>query len=156
MDPDARSDTVSGAYAGNADKAFWLPEVPPESVFLGGICTMDSYTERQQQPYTMVLFGGENGEHLPNLTQVSVWAYAPCVHGIEFVYDSGGHAPTRRILGVRSRNEFYDTSEGTTTLVDHPQADKSILDIDGPGGERITQITRYGSSWGLVIGLNVS
>jgi hypothetical protein len=155
MDPGPRLDMISGAYASHSDEAFWLPEVPPESVLLGGLCEMDSYTERQQEPYTMVLFGGEKGEHLSNLTQVFVWTYGSYVHGIEFVYGIGGPAPADRILGVRPRSEFLGLLEGVTTQVDHHEADKTALDIDGPGGERIIQITRHASGWGLLIGLRV-
>ncbi|RYP53939.1 hypothetical protein DL769_010434 [Monosporascus sp. CRB-8-3] len=116
--------------AGKLDKplrchAFWLPEIPGPQLHLNDE-SFSAYESviAKHQPLRYVLFGGQNGTDLRNLTGISV-SCLDNFHGIEFHYDNNSIPLERRKLGP-----FLD--------YDYPKV--VHFPINGPEGELVTGV----------------
>jgi hypothetical protein len=114
----------------------WYPQVPADSLELSGVelRRLISYTDFT--PFSVCLFGGQNGELLPYLTQITVWTveapqYALWENrfpwGVAFHYDRLVDGCETKTLGV------IPQMEGNLVQTHNFQ-------ISSGEGERITRI----------------
>ena len=95
----------------------WLPEVPGAGLsFLGNDLEFNSRQSIDRlKPFTWVLFGGRNGEHLQYLTGMTLWVrdfanqrrdqYKNAMLGIEFTYNRPIDGKDSVIMGKRPNLE---------------------------------------------------
>ncbi|KAH7166462.1 hypothetical protein EDB81DRAFT_866230 [Dactylonectria macrodidyma] len=123
--------------AKSGESAVWYPDIPDPALRLLGIRDERLVRCLDHVPYSMCLFGGDNGQLLPCLTHMVVWIidrsalgiYADHTYiwAIEFHYNSSADGVQPMILG-RIPEEDPDNSE---------QRSSYRVSIDSHGGERI-------------------
>ena len=118
--------------------ALWLPDNPPRNLFFNeGSLSRGDLLVPGYRPIIWNLFGGEDGSRLSSLVQLITIVDKNRLQSIQFV-----HRTSRTRAGSKKRyNGYLDVGN-------HPQPSsyrsfgtQCVFDIDGPGGERITDIT---------------
>lgn len=117
--------------------ALWIPDNPPRNLFFNeeslycGDILVPGY-----RPIKWMLFGGEDGSRLWSIVYVLATVTNNRLKAIDFVYRSsrtraGSNITYRRSLDTGSFPEPYSSQSIGSLLV---------FDIDGPGGERISDV----------------
>lgn len=143
--------TVSG------ESALWYPELPDPTLQLMPVQSQRLPRLMGHMPYSMCLFGGNDGRLLPYLTEIAVW--------IVDRSDLGIHADNFHIWAL----EFHYSSqeEGLKSLIvgQVPEADpvtgtykrhRYQVFIDSPNGERINGVDTLFQDPFFPFGLTVS
>ena len=112
-------------------EAVWYPSVPRHNL---SFCKSNllSETEGESEPFSYLIFGGDNGHLLSELIKVSAIVRSPyrlSLCGFEFEYEINGHSHTE-CLG-----HTFPPPE-----VDVCIFERHTFNIDGPGGERSDKV----------------
>lgn len=113
----------------------WVPQIPPcvkDLHFnLNAFYRLNPETT-SNCPISWVLFGDHDGDQLWYLTQIAVWKYQERPSKICFAY--------RKRMKTESRTLELNWSEGPSQMCKSGEICQWVFDIDGPGGERISQV----------------
>jgi len=114
----------------------WLPGHPPQNLFLNFFneksVSWRDYLVRGYRPIVWTLFGDEDGSKLGELTKIFPM-YDGCLHSLKFLY---GNTPP-----AQSETEYLRSLD-LAQIAELPYSSCNVeeFDIDGPGGERISEI----------------
>lgn len=129
------------------DNAFWHPDIPDDRLIFRGAGPSSAGGRRKHYPFSGILFGGISGQHLPHLTLIVFWVerrIGPMNQergfGISVRYDIqvDGHK-VHNFGQVPGCHQAWPGGKGTKEQFKKQFKKIGIL-IDGPGGERITQL----------------
>jgi hypothetical protein len=119
------------------DTAAWIPRTPRASL------VFDHHAESLDsdllcfRPLTWLDFGGPAGIYLPNIIGISVSVFDwSTIFGISFRYNTKVDGRLVHTLGKEP--PFYSPVERFPVGMGGDHAE--VMDIDGPGGERITTV----------------
>ncbi|KAH7242958.1 hypothetical protein B0J15DRAFT_501660 [Fusarium solani] len=130
-----QSKTVSG------ESALWYPELPDPTLQLMPVQSQRLPRLMGHMPYSICLFGGNDGRLLPYLTEIAVW--------IVDRSDLGIHADNFHIWALEFHYSSQEESLKPFILGQVPEADPGTgtykccryqVSIDSPNGERINGV----------------
>jgi hypothetical protein len=131
------------------DNAFWLPDLPSDQLVFRGAGPSSAGGRRKHYPFSTILFGGLSGEHLPHLTKVTFWIekrISPVGRehergfGISVEYDIQVDGRKIHTFGqVPGCHQAWPGGRGSEEEFTR-QFKRIPVRVDGPGGERITQL----------------
>ncbi|KFA76645.1 hypothetical protein S40288_05956 [Stachybotrys chartarum IBT 40288] len=116
------------------DTTLWYPEIPyPNFSFLGVSENLHLSDQNQELPLCFNVFGGDNGERIENLSTISFETkeVGAMIYEIVGFHTNMSHVARLVIQGVQGKR-------------------RHDLEIDGPGGERITGLDTFHVYGGLL------
>lgn len=134
------------------DSQLWYPEIPGPNLDFVGLIDFRITYRQESEPYTVALFGGQNGQHLPLVSEVVVCTipappllqnFHSFIWSIEFIYNEPIDGERSLLIGRDSHYPVRGKQQFSARLSSHE-------------GERINHIEAFYQHSGVLCGFEAS
>ncbi|KAH6989487.1 hypothetical protein BKA56DRAFT_575881 [Ilyonectria sp. MPI-CAGE-AT-0026] len=134
------------------DSQLWYPEIPGPNLDFVGLVDFRITYRQESEPYTVALFGGQNGQHLPLVSEVVVCTipappllqnFHSFIWSIEFIYNEPIDGERSLLIGRDSHYPVRGKQQFSARLSSHE-------------GERINHIEAFYQHSGVLCGFEIN